>query len=129
MIEEKRNQKKSKRKIKYTTCVYIIETFSWNKTLYDKELAIFYCLKETKNKTHTKGAWFSKLTLSRKTLLCNLCCSSWGFLAKNLRITATIFDNKIWAWETWTVVSIIFCRHSWKKREKKKGIGDGKECV
>lgn len=39
----------------------------------------------------TKRAWFSALIFSRKTLLCNLCCSTWGFFAKTLRMSATIF--------------------------------------
>lgn len=46
------------------------------------------------NKGLTISAWFSGLTSSRKTLLCNLCCSTWGFLAKTLRISATIVCMK-----------------------------------
>jgi hypothetical protein len=56
MIEEKRNQKKEKRKLN-TQPVYTSLKHSHEiKHYMIKELAIFYCLKETKNKTHTKGA-------------------------------------------------------------------------
>lgn len=43
----------------------------------------------------TMRAWFSGVTFSRNTLLCNLCCSTWGFLDKTLRISATIFCTYI----------------------------------
>lgn len=44
--------------------------------------------------TLTIRAWFSGLTFSKKTLRCNFCCSTWGFLDKTLRISATIFCTK-----------------------------------
>lgn len=54
----------------------------------------------------TKRAWFSGVTLSRNTLLCNLCCSTWGFLDKTLRMSATIFCTKIRAINTLSVNAI-----------------------
>lgn len=42
-------------------------------------------------KTLTKRAWFCGSILSKNTLLCNLCCSTCGFLAKTFRMSATTF--------------------------------------
>lgn len=46
------------------------------------------------NELLTRRAWFSGSILSRNTRLCSLCCSTCGFFAKTLRISATMFCQK-----------------------------------